>query len=236
MMAETRSLDQPARAERPLSPHLQIYRPMLTMMMSIAHRITGFGNYFGMLLLVWWLIAVASPNGYARFQWFASSWFGRLILFGYTWSVIHHMLGGIRHLIWTPAVVLARRSANGWQRPISSVRSRLPWCCGFSSCSRWESDNDRAHPYPHAARPRARPRRRQVGHRAFLAPAAHRGCQCAADHHRDVHHDRAARPQPGRRCSDPRLAGGRHHHAVVHRVSYHPHADRDGGDHRRLRP
>ena len=99
-MVETRSLDQPARAERPLSPHLQIYRPMLTMMMSIAHRITGFGNYFGMLLLAWWLIAVASPNGYARFQWFASSWFGRLILFGYTWSVIHHMLGGIRHLIW----------------------------------------------------------------------------------------------------------------------------------------
>jgi succinate dehydrogenase / fumarate reductase cytochrome b subunit len=86
-MVETRSLDQPARAERPLSPHLQIYRPMLTMMMSIAHRITGFGNYFGMLLLAWWLIAVASPNGW-------------LILFGYTWSVIHHMLGGIRHLIW----------------------------------------------------------------------------------------------------------------------------------------
>ena len=46
------------------------------------------------------LVAAASPNAYARFQWFASSWIGRLILFGYTWSVIHHMLGGIRHLIW----------------------------------------------------------------------------------------------------------------------------------------
>ena len=53
-----------------------------------------------MLLLAWWLIAAAGPNGYAKFQWFASSWIGRLILFGYTWSVIHHMLGGIRHLIW----------------------------------------------------------------------------------------------------------------------------------------
>jgi succinate dehydrogenase / fumarate reductase cytochrome b subunit len=65
-----------------------------------VHRITGFGNYFGMLLLAWWLIAAASPTGYARFQWFAGSLIGRLILFGFTWSVIHHMLGGIRHLIW----------------------------------------------------------------------------------------------------------------------------------------
>src|SRR4026208_2191786 len=88
-------------AGRPLSPHLQIYRPMLTMMMSIVHRITGLGNYFGMLMLAWWLIAAASgPNAYARFEWFAGSIIGRIILFGYTWSVIHHMLGGIRHLIW----------------------------------------------------------------------------------------------------------------------------------------
>jgi succinate dehydrogenase / fumarate reductase, cytochrome b subunit len=94
-MAETR-----APAERPLSPHLQIYRPMLTMMMSIAHRITGFGLYFGTVLLAWWLNAAANPNGYARFQAFAGSWIGRLILFGYTWALIHHMLGGLRHLIW----------------------------------------------------------------------------------------------------------------------------------------
>lgn len=100
MMAETRSLDGRARAERPLSPHLQIYRPMLTMMMSIAHRITGGANYFGTILLAWWLNAAAGPSGYARFQAFAGSWIGRIILFGYTWSVIHHMLGGIRHLIW----------------------------------------------------------------------------------------------------------------------------------------
>jgi succinate dehydrogenase / fumarate reductase cytochrome b subunit len=100
MMAETRSLDGRARAERPLSPHLQIYRPMLTMMMSIFHRITGAANYFGTVLLAWWLNAATGPSGYARFQAFAGSWIGRIILFGYTWSVIHHMLGGIRHLIW----------------------------------------------------------------------------------------------------------------------------------------
>ncbi len=95
-MAETN-----APAARPLSPHLQIYRPMLTMTMSIVHRITGIANYAGMALFTWWLLAAASgPNGYARFEWFAGSIIGRLILFGYTWSVIHHMLGGVRHLIW----------------------------------------------------------------------------------------------------------------------------------------
>jgi len=95
-MAETR-----APAERPLSPHLQIYRLTLTMAMSIVHRITGFGLYFGTLFLAWWLIAAASgPNAYAKFEWFAGSFIGRLIIFGYTWALIHHLLGGVRHLIW----------------------------------------------------------------------------------------------------------------------------------------
>jgi len=90
-----------ARRARPLSPHLQIYRPMLTMMMSIVHRITGAALYFGTLLLAWWLIAAASgPNAYANFEWFIGSLIGRVVLFGYTWALIHHMLGGIRHLIW----------------------------------------------------------------------------------------------------------------------------------------
>ena len=88
-------------AARPLSPHLTIYRWPMTMAMSIAHRVTGVGLYFGTILVAWWLIAVASgPGGYSRFTAFINSWFGRLILFGYTWALIHHMLGGIRHLIW----------------------------------------------------------------------------------------------------------------------------------------
>jgi succinate dehydrogenase / fumarate reductase cytochrome b subunit len=86
---------------RPLSPHLQIYRPMLTMMMSIVHRITGTALYFGTLLLAWWLVAAAAgPNAYANFEWFMGTILGKLILFGYTWALIHHMLGGVRHLIW----------------------------------------------------------------------------------------------------------------------------------------
>jgi succinate dehydrogenase / fumarate reductase cytochrome b subunit len=87
--------------QRPLSPHLQVYRFMLTMMMSIVHRITGVGLYFGTLLLVWWLIAAASgPNAYANVQWFMGTIVGRLVLLGYTWALLHHGLGGIRHLIW----------------------------------------------------------------------------------------------------------------------------------------
>jgi succinate dehydrogenase / fumarate reductase cytochrome b subunit len=86
---------------RPLSPHLQIYKPMLTMMMSIVHRVTGAALYFGMLLLAWWLIAAASgPNAYAAFEWFMGSIIGQLVLFAYTWALLHHMLGGVRHLIW----------------------------------------------------------------------------------------------------------------------------------------
>lgn len=90
-----------SRRSRPLSPHLQIYRMTMTMTMSIVHRITGAALYFGMLLLAWWLIAAASgPNAYANFEAFIGSFIGRVILFGYTWALLHHMLGGIRHLIW----------------------------------------------------------------------------------------------------------------------------------------
>jgi succinate dehydrogenase cytochrome b subunit len=90
-----------ASASRPTSPHLSIYKPMLTMVMSIVHRITGAGLYFGTLLMAWWLLAAASgPNAYAGIGSFMASWFGRFILFGYTWALIHHALGGVRHFLW----------------------------------------------------------------------------------------------------------------------------------------
>ena len=101
-MAELKAGSSPRpQRSRPLSPHLQIYRPMLTMTMSIVHRITGSALYLGTLLLVWWLVAAASgPNAYANVEWFMGTLIGRVVLFGYTWSLLHHMLGGIRHLIW----------------------------------------------------------------------------------------------------------------------------------------
>lgn len=94
-MADSRS------AARPLSPHLQIYRRTLTMMMSIVHRATGIVLYAGMLLLVWWLVAAAtSDSSFDLVQSIFGSWFGMLVLFGFTWALVHHAAGGIRHLVW----------------------------------------------------------------------------------------------------------------------------------------
>ena len=88
-------------ATRPLSPHLAIYRPTITMMMSIIHRLTGLALYVGTLLLAVWLISAALGDAqFAAVQGFMGSILGRLILLGYTWALLHHMLGGIRHFIW----------------------------------------------------------------------------------------------------------------------------------------
>ncbi|MFN4140301.1 succinate dehydrogenase, cytochrome b556 subunit [Aestuariivirga sp.] len=92
---------QTSNAGRPLSPHLQIYRGGLTMAMSIVHRATGIALYAGTLLLVWWLTAAATSEAYFdTVQRVFGSWIGQLVLFGFTWSLIHHTAGGIRHLIW----------------------------------------------------------------------------------------------------------------------------------------
>lgn len=86
---------------RPLSPHLSIYKPSITMTMSIVHRLTGVALYLGTLLLAIWLIAAAThPAAFAAIQGFMGSILGRLILLGYSWALIHHALGGVRHLIW----------------------------------------------------------------------------------------------------------------------------------------
>ena len=88
-------------APRPLSPHLQVYRWSWTMAMSVFHRITGSALYVGTVLLTLWLLAAAtSTPAYDLAQWFFGSIIGRLILLGYTWALMHHMLGGVRHLVW----------------------------------------------------------------------------------------------------------------------------------------
>lgn len=128
-MAETKA------GQRPLSPHLQIYRPMLTMMMSIVHRITGSALYFGIILLIWWLIAAASSDSYfALVQWFFNLWLGRLILFGFTWALIHHTLGGLKHLLWDTGrgfdLKLIEWLARG-NLIVSVVLTVLLWIVGY---------------------------------------------------------------------------------------------------------
>jgi len=71
------------------------------MAMSILHRVTGVALYAGTVLLAWWLVAAASgPAAYSHILSFTGNWFGRLVLFGYTWALIHHLLSGLRHLVW----------------------------------------------------------------------------------------------------------------------------------------
>src|SRR3954467_15520395 len=87
--------------DRPLSPHLQIYRWTWTMAMSIMHRITGGALYVGTILVAVWLLSMASgPEAYDRAARFFGSIVGRLILFAYPFVLMQHLVGGIRHLIW----------------------------------------------------------------------------------------------------------------------------------------
>jgi succinate dehydrogenase / fumarate reductase cytochrome b subunit len=90
-----------AQAGRPLSPHLQIYRWYFTMALSIAHRVTGVGLVLGMILLTWWLAALAGgPDSFATVQGLMRNFLGGLILFCFTLTLFFHLLNGIRHLAW----------------------------------------------------------------------------------------------------------------------------------------
>ncbi len=104
-----------AQPSRPLSPHLSHYKPEITMVMSIMHRITGFGLFLGIIVLTWWLVAAAWGDGaLALVNTVMSSWFGKLVLFGFTWSLFHHMLGGIRHFIWDFGAGFSRAARFGF--------------------------------------------------------------------------------------------------------------------------
>lgn len=112
-----------AQPSRPLSPHLQIYRLTITMVMSIVHRITGAGLYFGTALAAWWLAAAAIGGGdFDLVQAFFAHWFGQLVLIGYTWALIHHLLGGLRHFVWDfGAGYGPARHALGWATILGSL-------------------------------------------------------------------------------------------------------------------
>lgn len=89
------------RGNRPLSPHLSIYRPQMTSITSIFVRITGNALIVAALMIVWWLLAAAtSPEYFAVADGFVRSWFGDLVLFLSLWALWYHLLGGLRHLYW----------------------------------------------------------------------------------------------------------------------------------------
>lgn len=89
------------RGNRPLSPHLTVYRPQWTSMLSILHRMTGIALTGGIAMVVIWLLAAAtSPELYAWADWMITSWLGTLVMLGMTFSLAYHFCNGIRHLFW----------------------------------------------------------------------------------------------------------------------------------------
>ena len=115
---------------------MQTYRWTLTMALSIVHRATGLALYFGTLLLAWWLISAASgPTAYANVQAFTSSFLGRLIVFGYTWALLHHMFSGLRHFAWDLGYGFkaSEREALTWGALIAGIAATvLLWVAAYA--------------------------------------------------------------------------------------------------------
>ena len=102
-------------ADRPISPHLSVYRFNWTMAMSIAHRISGVACYAALPLFVIWLWTIADgAETYDRLGALASSWFGITVLLGLSWAVIHHSVGGVRHIVWDTGTGLGDPARYRW--------------------------------------------------------------------------------------------------------------------------
>jgi succinate dehydrogenase / fumarate reductase cytochrome b subunit len=123
--------------ERPLSPHLTIYRLLINTAMSIVHRITGAANYVGTALIAAWLVAAAmGPEAYGTVNALFGHPLGKLILLGFSWSVIHHMLGGMRHLLWDTGRGLQIGAVNAlcWLTILGSLAlTAALWAAGIAA-------------------------------------------------------------------------------------------------------
>lgn len=121
---------------RPLSPHLQVYKPQLTSVLSISHRATGVALSVGTLLFVWWLAAAAAgPEAYEDAQDFIGSWFGMLLLFGWSFCLYYHLCNGVRHLFWDAGYGFELPDAykSGWAVVIAAgALTVLSWIVGLA--------------------------------------------------------------------------------------------------------
>ncbi|MBY6241719.1 succinate dehydrogenase, cytochrome b556 subunit [Methylosinus sp. Sm6] len=106
-MADADPVSERLAAARPLSPHLSVYKPIITMAMSIAHRISGAALYAGAILLAFYLLGLAlGPSAFSAVSWIASSLIGKAFVFLFSWALLHHLLGGVRHAIWDRGLYL----------------------------------------------------------------------------------------------------------------------------------
>lgn len=112
------------RGNRPLSPHLQIYRIQITSTLSILHRLTGVGMALTAVLIVWWFVAAASsPGSFALVDGILTSWLGLAVMTASLWALWYHLLNGIRHLVWDTGrgFDLTRVTQSGWAVVAGSV-------------------------------------------------------------------------------------------------------------------
>jgi succinate dehydrogenase / fumarate reductase, cytochrome b subunit len=120
---------------RPLSPHLQVYKWPVSMALSISHRATGIALSVGTLLLTWWLIAAASSDAaFDAVQWFIGSWFGVLLLLGWSAALVFHLFTGIRHLFWDAGYGFDNRiyRKTGWTvLAATAAVTLIIWIIGF---------------------------------------------------------------------------------------------------------
>ena len=122
--------------ERPMSPHIMIYRPQLTSILSIIHRGTGVGLAVGTLFITWWLVSAAlGPGPYEATRELYGTWIGLLILFGFSVCLFYHLCNGVRHLLWDIGLLLEIEEVNwsGWVMLLASVGLTIvAWIIGFS--------------------------------------------------------------------------------------------------------
>jgi succinate dehydrogenase / fumarate reductase cytochrome b subunit len=122
-------------SQRPLSPHLQIYRPQLTSILSITHRAAGIALAVGALFLVCWIVSAASgPAAFAGLRGFIGSWLGYLILFGWSVALFYHLCNGIRHLFWDAGYGFELKTAyaSGYAVLVGTVvLTLLAWILGL---------------------------------------------------------------------------------------------------------
>lgn len=125
------------QANRPLSPHLQVYRPQLTSVLSIFHRMSGAGLWLGTVVLTYWLYATAlGPEHYDTAQAIFGSWIGMLLLLGWSVALFYHLCNGIRHLFWDAGYGydLDTAARSGWAVMLATlVLTAVAWAIGLSA-------------------------------------------------------------------------------------------------------
>ena len=124
------------KSQRPLSPHLQIYRPQLTSVLSITHRATGIALVLGTLVLVYWLLAAASgAEAYGSAQQLLGSWPGRILLLGFSFALFFHLCNGIRHLFWDAGLGFELKTAYASGKAVIAVaiaKTLLAWPLAYA--------------------------------------------------------------------------------------------------------